>query len=130
MANYSLEELMSPELKELRRRIGFQRRNHSKRALSPEIRQDLLAYIQSRLDQDDSLTKIAHDLGISYTYAKGLLYEFDEPHDPDAAFLPVEVTPASATAAPEPLLEILSPTGFRLQGLTFQQALQAMKVLS
>ncbi len=123
---------MSIELKELRKQIAKHRRQNSRRKLPSKLRQQTLTYVQSRLDQDETLTNIAREIGVSYTYAKGLLYENSEAEvEPECTTLmPVQITPDIEQGAHGSALEVVSPAGYRLQGLSLQQALEAMRVLS
>jgi len=121
---------MQPELMELRRKIAKHRRRHPKGALSAEIRKRALAYLPFRMDQGETLTTSAREIGISYMYAKGLLYEEGGSETHCTSLVRVEITPDNTQLHTESHLELISPTGFRLQGLTLQQALAALKVLS
>jgi hypothetical protein len=121
---------MNPELKELRRQIAKLRKHSPRRQLTPEIRQQAVVYVKSRLDHDETLSNIAREIGVSYSYAKGLLYDNNESDPECTTLVPVQITPDVDQSPQEPTLELVSPAGYRLQGLSFQQALEAMRVLS
>jgi len=102
----------------------------------PDVRACIVTLVRARLADGLSLNAVARELGVSRTTLRQWLSR--SPEAPPA-FVPVLVeqpaesagppAPASRSTPPIPLT-LVSPSGFRLDGLTLDDAIVALRLLS
>lgn len=106
----------------LRRELQAQHRGRGKR-YPVELKARATAYAKRRHDAGASYAVIAEELGLGFETVRRWCIDA-EPTPPRSALVPVEVVTESRTP-----IAIVSPSGFRLEGLDVAEAVAALRAL-
>lgn len=111
------------ELERLKREIGRLERGRGRR-YPTELRERIGAYAISRRAEGATWATISDELEVPWE----TLRRWSVGTRSAAAMVPVEVVSSSVVA--EPVVAVVSPTGWRLEGLDVREAVAVLRALS
>lgn len=113
------------ELRELRRELATIERGRG-RYYPPALRARITRWARRRLAGGDSVNAVARDVALHPTTLAAWLGA--PAPATSTALVPVEIVaaPARATPAPQVPVVLVSPSGYRVEGLTLDEALRAL----
>ena len=111
------------ELRELRRELATIERGRG-RYYPPALRARITRWARRRLAGGDSVNAVARDVALHPTTLAAWLGAAPN----STALVPVEIVAAPARAMPAPQVPVVlvSPSGYRVEGLTLDEALRAL----
>ncbi len=115
------------ELRELRRELATIERGRG-RYYPPALRARITRWARRRLAGGDSVNAVARDVALHPTTLAGWLGAPAPAPATSTALVPVEVVaaPARATPTTQAPVVLVSPSGYRVEGLTLDDALRAL----
>ncbi len=115
------------ELRELRRELATIERGRG-RYYPPALRARITRWARRRLAGGDSVNAVARDVALHPTTLAGWLGAPGPAPATSTALVPVEVVAAPARVTPmtQAPVVLVSPSGYRVEGLTLDDALRAL----
>lgn len=109
---------MEAEAERIRRAV----RAREKQSYRPELKARIIAYVEQRRSAGASQSAISREVGVKWTTLRRWLSK-----KPSTALVPVQVRDSVAESSPR--LTIVSPSGFRLEGLDAREAVALFRTL-
>lgn len=111
------------ELEQLKREVGRLERGRGRR-YPCALRERIVRYARSRRAEGHSWARIGEELSMPWE----TLRRWSRVGESSKAMVPVEVVPAAVVA--EGGVAVVSPTGWRLEGLDVREAVAVLRALS
>jgi len=113
---------MTKELARIRRKVSAHKPGRGRR-YAADVRGAVVRYARRRREQGASWAAIADEVGLRFETVRSWCVRPDES---TASIVPVEVVVETAASAP---VVLVSPSGYRLEGLEPAEAVAALRAL-